>query len=450
MRKKAGWVYALVTAMALTGCASSISQEESSAETVIDQTETVDDTDEETETETEEEVETTEAFTDYEAAVKAKTDLISDDYMSAALKLTKYANINAVADVMKKAEKGEKITIACIGGSITQGTITRGASDSDLSGAILKDCYANIFKSWWEEAFPDTEVEFINAGIGATGSYLAVHRVQKDVLDKKPDLVLVEFSVNDAGVKNNRTTYENLVRAIRESEGNPAVMMLMMSQTNYSSAQTTHQEVGLYYNLPMISYGELIRALIKDEVYTAEDLSGDTVHPSSLGHTIVGEVLWKYLNDIYAHKDGEQPEEPFDSEKEFLTENKYLDCTILDNTSITPDSYGTFVDSNKFNVFPNDWTSEEGDGEITFTTDFKNLGIMYYCVTNGSGAKYDVYVDDTYAGSLNADFTGGWGNYAESTEVYASEECKTHKIVLKKNPDSKGEAFTILGLLISK
>ena len=39
---------------------------------------------------------------------------------------------------------------------------------------------------------------FINVGIGATDSYLGVHRVTADVLDKEPNLVLVEFAVNDS------------------------------------------------------------------------------------------------------------------------------------------------------------------------------------------------------------------------------------------------------------
>ena len=47
-------------------------------------------------------------------------------------------------------------------------------------------------------AFPDTEVNYVNAGIGATNSYLAVHRVDNDLLAHKPDVVVVEFSVNDS------------------------------------------------------------------------------------------------------------------------------------------------------------------------------------------------------------------------------------------------------------
>lgn len=84
----------------------------------------------------------------------------------------------ALAAVMRKAEAGEPVTIACIGGSITQGTISNGSDDS---GVADKKCYADLFFSWWEQTFPDTEFTFINAGIGATDSYIGVHRVQRDI-----------------------------------------------------------------------------------------------------------------------------------------------------------------------------------------------------------------------------------------------------------------------------
>lgn len=97
----------------------------------------------------------------------------------------------ALAAVMKKAGSKEKVVIACIGGSITQGMISDGSSDAQLS---FKKPYADIFFEWWTDTFPDTEFEFVNAGIGGTDSYLGVHRVKKDVLEYEPDLVLVEFS----------------------------------------------------------------------------------------------------------------------------------------------------------------------------------------------------------------------------------------------------------------
>jgi hypothetical protein len=50
---------------------------------------------------------------------------------------------------------------------------------------------------------------------------------------------------------------------------------------------------------------------------------------------------------------------------------------------------------------------------------------------------------------LDANFKGGWGNFAETVEVYRSAEKKKHKIEIRKAEDSSGDAFSLLGLLIS-
>jgi lysophospholipase L1-like esterase len=358
---------------------------------------------------------------------------------------SKVSDNAAIAAVMRKAAAGEKVTIACIGGSITQGTISNGSDDAEVG---FKTCYADLFHQWWTETFPDTEIEFINAGIGATGSYIGVHRVQKDVLDYDPDLVLVEFSVNDDGSNFTKTTYDNLVRRIYQADSNPAVLLLFMGQTSGSTAQETDVLVGYNYQTPMVSYINVINDMMLNGVYSAEQLSGDTVHPSALGHAIVGEILWKYLNNVNAYRD--TYEEPAEFTAEAVTNDKYLNAQILDSSNVTPTDLGDFEESSKFSAFPNDWSCTEGDGDLTFTINCKNLGLLYYCTTDGKSGQFEVYVDGELTKTLDADFTDGWGNYAESAEVYTSDEAAEHTIVIKKAADSTGDAFTVLGLLVSE
>lgn len=51
----------------------------------------------------------------------------------------------------------------------------------------------------FRKAYPQAKVDEINAAIGGTGSDLGVFRLKQDVLDHKPDLLFVEFAVNDGG-----------------------------------------------------------------------------------------------------------------------------------------------------------------------------------------------------------------------------------------------------------
>jgi hypothetical protein len=77
---------------------------------------------------------------------------------------------------------GADIKIAYFGGSITAQT-----------GYRVKTL------AWFKEAYPQAKFSEINAAIGGTGSDLGVFRLKQDVLDQKPDLMFVEFAVNDGG-----------------------------------------------------------------------------------------------------------------------------------------------------------------------------------------------------------------------------------------------------------
>lgn len=376
-------------------------------------------------------------------AIPPLTDYVSEEYMALADSWSSCDDA-ALAAVMKKAARGEEVTIACIGGSITQGTISSGTDDAQTG---FRKCYADLFFEWWSDTFPDTEFSFINAGIGATDSYLGVHRVQKDVLNYNPDLVLVEYSVNDGSSILDKRNYDNLVRKILLSENNPAVMLLFMGQTNGATAQDIHAPIGFHYHLPMVSYSNVINAMMKDKLYTDKQLSGDVTHPSALGHAITGEIIWKYLNEVYIQMDSFGAPSPCTQSP--VTNEVYLNAEMLDSLSLTPVSLGSFVKSRKMEAFPNGWTCEEGEGNLVFTVNCNRLGLLYYRTTDGKSGQFEVYIDGEYTVVLDADFSSGWGNYAAAQEIYSSKEAAEHTVEIKKAADSDGDCFTVLGLLIS-
>ena len=376
--------------------------------------------------------------------VPAKTDYLTEEDMQVASPWQVCDN-TALAAAMKKAEAGEPVTIAAIGGSITQGTISNGAKDSQLK---TKTCYADIFFSWWKETFPNSEVTVVNAGIGATDSYLGVHRVQEDVLDFHPDVVLVEYSVNDTGNNTYKTTYDNLVYKVAASEDAPAVLLLFMGQTNLSTAQNVHQLVGFQYGFPMVSYLNLLSDFFEAGRYTEKDLSGDVTHPSALGHAIVGEILWKYLNNVYAELDSYGEPAAFD--KKIFTKAKYLNAELAGVEDIAPANLGSFAETGKdFNGWGNVWQTTDGSGGITFTVTCRNLGILFWRSTSADFGNYEVWVDGEHKGTLEGYFKGGWGNYAHSQEIFASDEEAEHTITIKKADGSAGDDFVLLRLMLS-
>lgn len=346
-------------------------------------------------------------------------------------------NTARLADAMKRAQAGEKITIGTIGGSITQGTA---ASTTD-------ERYANRALQWWAKTFPKAQLDFVNAGIGATDSYIGVHRVDADLLSKKPDVVIVEFSVNDTDAALNLQTYDSLVRKILQAENHPAVILLFTTQEDGTSLQDTHMQIGSAYNLPMISYKNAVLPEIEAGKFTWKDISPDNIHPNSVGHGIIGELLWSYFNSVYAKLDQINTSDlTFTATP--VTKDLYAKGQLLDSKTLTPKTMQGFEQAKVSNQFPNDWTTKEG-GELTFEVTGSNIGVLYYKTVDGKSGQYCVYVDDRLIQVLDGDFTGGWGNYAQAQQVYTSDTPSTHTVTIKQLEGTDLTQFTVLGLLVS-
>ena len=346
-------------------------------------------------------------------------------------------NTARLADAMKRAQAGEKITIGTIGGSITQGTA---ASTTD-------ERYANRALQWWAKTFPKAQLDFVNAGIGATDSYIGVHRVDADLLSKKPDVVIVEFSVNDTDAALNLQTYDSLVRKILQAENHPAVILLFTTQEDGTSLQDTHMQIGSAYNLPMISYKNAVLPEIEAGKFTWKDISPDNIHPNSVGHGIIGELLWSYFNSVYAKLDQiDTSDLTFTAAP--VTKDLYAKGQLLDSKTLTPKTMQGFEQAEVSNQFPNDWTTKEG-GELTFEVTGSNIGVLYYKTVDGKSGQYCVYVDDRLIQVLDGDFTGGWGNYAQAQQVYTSDTPSTHTVTIKQLEGTDLTQFTVLGLLVS-
>ncbi len=97
-------------------------------------------------------------------------------------------NHTRLIKAMDKARRGEDLCIAFIGGSITEG----------YSSTSHDKCYAKLIHDWWVREFPGSNIRYVNAGIGGTGSDYGAARVEGDVLKYKPDVGFVDVTVNDA------------------------------------------------------------------------------------------------------------------------------------------------------------------------------------------------------------------------------------------------------------
>ena len=228
--------------------------------------------------------------------------------------------------LFEKAERGEKITVASIGGSITQGVNSNGVDRS----------YGQLVSEWIANKF-NVEVENINAGIGSTGSIIGVHRLQSDVLSKNPDLVILEYSVNDISSKDGKfaylETYEAIIRRVLEKD--IALMTAVFGGTAskfYTDYLSLHIHSALHYDLPIIDYYSALFRYLDGGVikwYDKNDTEGggitrDNLHPNFAGHVMISSAMNYYLEDVY---------NKYEAGKVFETALTLPEETLFENTN---------------------------------------------------------------------------------------------------------------------
>ena len=335
--------------------------------------------------------------------------------------------------VLEKALRGEDITLGVIGGSITEGSLASPGSN----------CYASRLKAWWSGRF-DGSVKLINAGISGTDSYLGVHRAYSQLLKYEPDLVVIEFSVNDWGNDFYKTSYDSLVQTVLSQPNLPAVILLFMTMESGNSAVNQHSAVGAKYRVPMISYKNAVLPEIRSGRFTWRDISPDNIHPNSEGHAIVCELITRYLEDTLTHideiTDDAAPFSPVDC--------KYEGARILSRGSIKPDCMEKYYYKDFNSRFPGSWMGGQAGSRIAFTLEnYRNIGILYEKLATRPGGSVDVYVDGIWKATLNSADADGW-DHAYPQEIYASNISGTHTVEILPTDGKEGN-FILLGLMVS-
>lgn len=344
---------------------------------------------------------------------------------------------------MRKAHAGERLTIGYIGGSITEGAIASTRSRS----------YAGLTTAWWQEKFPMAEIRHVNAGIGATGTYIAVHRVREDLLGFRPDVVVVEFAANDELSPQLTRQYEGLLRAILQSDNQPAVLLMFMMDKSGSNVQEAHAEVGFHYRLPMISLRDAVFPAVKEGSILWESLYADEVHPNDDGHRLVSRILISQLERAYEEASPGWAAVPTGEFPAPLTAEGYGDAKLYryDDLAAASNTGWSKYDAP---IFKPAWQATEPGAEMSFEVSGRNIGIIYSKLSNGRMGRASVQVDDGPRVVLEGHFTADWEGYPAAQLLAYDLADEPHFLRISFLPEhheaSSGSEFVICGILSAR
>jgi len=370
-------------------------------------------------------------------------------------KITIRDNLNNSRFIFTKTKKGR---VAFLGGSITQ-----------MAG------WRNMMREELQQRFPDTEFDFIDAGIGSTGTNVHAFRYEKDVLKNgKVDLLFVEAAVND------NTNTRDSVKQVRGMEGiirqaklkNPNIDIVMLHFVTSEffpifekgltpSVIQNHEKVADYYHISSVNLAQEIFYRIKSGEFTWEKFGG--IHPLPYGHKMYRASISRLLDRIWSVdfplvdsvKNNFIPNQPLDK-------LSYFGGGLVDVKEAKPGKNWTYTPKWKpkieakqredFTDIPMIETytvgsklkfNFKGKAIGIYTTPGPDMGIIEYKIDNGEFKKYDLFT----AWSTNLYIP--WLHILEDN-LADKKHTITIRLTEEKNKKSKGGACYIYKFATNK
>lgn len=338
-----------------------------------------------------------------------------------------------------KARRGEKITIAYLGGSITEGALAQPQPTS---------CYAYLSaRRFAEKYMPDAaQLNYINAGVSGTPSLLGITRLEQDVLCHRPDIVFVEFAVNDSGDLISQGVYESLLRKLLNSETQPAVILLFTVLSGGHSCQEHMSMLGRHYRLGMISVKDAIWPEIQQGSMTWNDYSPDYAHPTTKGHAFLADLIDYYYDQALATEPEAYAMPRFirvSNQLEGLENIRHGDERIL--------SAGGFPHAQlTCYTYRQGWWHKgalDGAEPMQLVVEGSCMTAAFKQMKDGSWGTAEVWVDGECKAALPGYSAEAWGNVQTQLITFSSKGQHTIEIRMAEGEEEK--IFQLLDLAVA-
>lgn len=386
-------------------------------------------------------------------------DLTSENYKKMiARSVMNYGNLSRIQKAMEDARAGKEVTLAFIGGSITQGA---GATP------INTKCYAYLTYLHFCELCgkkPGENIKYVKAGVGGTPSELGLLRYDRDITGNgkiAPDIVIVEFAVNDPDDETKGICFESLVRKIMKGENSPAVMIPFMVFADDFNLQDRLSPIGFRYNLPMVS----LKNAVLPEFYLLDKEKAqvnkneyfyDQFHPTNLGHVIAADCLAEIFKaaDRYAKKGvavnleakpaiGDDFEDVIFFDRKDVLTGAVIDAGDFTKTDGELQNVEMNFDTVQTPEFPYNWQHASGTKEFTLKLRCSKLFMIFKDSSSPEYGTAEVLDNDKISVTMNPRKVG-W-THCHAVLVFNEKESCEHVVKVRMQEGDEDRKFTILG-----
>lgn len=368
-----------------------------------------------------------------------------------------------IQNVMAKIRRGEDVQVVALGGSITTGF---NANPSKEKG------WAGLFGQWLSDFADeyDCNLRFANEGVSGTDSAFGVARLEDHVLKLNPDLVILEYAMNDQWLQPEvrQRTYEGIIRRIMNNT-DTAILALFVNERKspYPSNQSEQQKICEYYHIPYMSWKDTLFENDKNASFEPFFDGEETVHPNNKGHDKISEFLenkWQSIWDTLPENDSEIPS----SIKELpspLVSDDFENAIYYHNANLKPKINSGWEQNSPVHsewvshgAAKKGWETNVSGAEMTFEITGKSIGITY-CESDQfrDAIAWVEYPDGTEGKRIPLNcyvsYRKGYLGWAYKELVHENDAKKfvVHIQCSKRAPKSAAGKFcNITGILVTK
>jgi len=190
---------------------------------------------------------------------------------------------------IQKLASGTPVTIAAIGDSLT-------------AGWMVRKGYIDLFKDMLQQRYPATRINVVARGVPGDTADSGAYRLKWDILEYKPDCVLIQYALNDAFMGfTARQFKENIRKMIDAVRDDPDADIVLLTSSYIGGSEDSgfveefYQQLidlGNEYGLAVSLTHRYWKAKMDDGGTDFQSLvQYDMVHPTERGYRLMAEAL---------------------------------------------------------------------------------------------------------------------------------------------------------------
>lgn len=206
-------------------------------------------------------------------------------------------NTSRIHSVFTKAGRGEHISLVFLGSSITMGYLIEEQHQ-----------FITIIKKYFQRTFHNEDISCHNLSAPGMPSLHGLHLAYTELEQYAPDLILIDYAVNDQKNDMYRQAYEGLLLKCLNLSTHPAVLSFFVKKESGYTCAPQMSAVCEYYGVPYVNIGTWLDEDIQTGIMRWRDYSYDGCHPGPVGHGYIGRCLLRFLEQL-----SQSPAAPADS-----------------------------------------------------------------------------------------------------------------------------------------